>query len=313
MSLRDILRGSVGCLEPKKRLFIAITVVVMIIAIILSPNTATAVALVLAIAAFALIAVHCWSNKGEDAKETLVSGPTGRLAQTGFDSELLPAAPGGPCKSSGSFCPNGKKEGFLGVGGPLPGPHAPYPVATPVVEATGTEPDANWVGNGLRDDSTGAAVLNSPRGYPGGFEDMEDFSTDSTGGPQFYGPAIDSTNNTFDVDSDVAMSSVDPGADDAWALGHTDRLEGDYDTAPEGNPFDLARTAAPLAAGPCVDDEANDDELDGDEGMTLQGLSRNDPTRVEAGIFNRLRDLKPYLDEETAEAENKIWWGAHEV
>jgi hypothetical protein len=326
MSFKRLLSSSGG---RQNRLFLAITIIVVIIVIIVAPNTATAIALVLAIVALAIAICHSKDGKrGGADRETMVSGPTCRLSQTGFDTELLGCS-AGP-KGSKSFCPNaappggaplesapglgptseepseGKKEGFLGNGGYLPGPRAPYAVAAPEITANGVD-ENGWEG--------GDIVLHSPRGYPGGFESMEDFSTDSTGGPTFYGPVVDSADNSSfaDMGSDTEMSSIDPGADDAWALGHRDRLEEDYDVEPDGNPFDLARTAAPLAAGPCVDDEANNDELDGDEGMSLQGLSRNDATRVEAGIFNRRRDMDKYFREELQESENKYWYGAHEV
>lgn len=81
----------------------------------------------------------------------------------------------------------------------------------------------------------------------------------------------------------------------------------------EGNPFGLNRAQAPRAAGPCTDDEANNDEYDGDDRIARSGLTRNEPTRVTAGTINRKRDLDPYLREEVEEYEDLNWWGRHEV
>lgn len=93
--------------------------------------------------------------------------------------------------------------------------------------------------------------------------------------------------------------------------GHTDRSR--YEDPPEGNPFDPMRVRADLAAGPCVDDEANDNEIDGDEKMAYQGSVRNDATRVTAGTINRRRDMDKYFREEVEEAEEREWWGRHEL
>jgi hypothetical protein len=97
------------------------------------------------------------------------------------------------------------------------------------------------------------------------------------------------------------------------ADGHRDRTEGDNDYAPDGNPYNLSREAAEEAAGPCIDDEANDDELDGDERITYQARSRNDATRVTAGTMNRRRDLQKFFEEECLDSEDRQWWGRHEV
>jgi len=93
--------------------------------------------------------------------------------------------------------------------------------------------------------------------------------------------------------------------------GHIDRSR--YEVAPEGNPFDPMRVRSDLAAAPCVDDEANDNEIDGDERMAQQGAARNDATRTTAGTINRLKDMRKYLEEETLEAEEREWWGRNEV
>jgi hypothetical protein len=109
-----------------------------------------------------------------------------------------------------------------------------------------------------------------------------------------------------------------PGAIDAdeydehEAWGHRDRTLDDSDSAPVGNPYDLSRTYSEPAAGPCVDDEANQAEITGDEGMVYHGLHRNDATRVAAGTMNRRRDLQKYLDDEVSVAQDREWWGRHE-
>lgn len=99
----------------------------------------------------------------------------------------------------------------------------------------------------------------------------------------------------------------------AWAQGHHDRQAvTDYDVI-DGNPFDVSRIASPQAAGACFDDEANDAEADVDEQNVNQVRSRNDETRVIAGIMNRTKWLTPYLKEELDEYENLNWWGRNEL
>jgi hypothetical protein len=105
----------------------------------------------------------------------------------------------------------------------------------------------------------------------------------------------------------IEIDEYDTEAD----AGHVDRSR--YDDAPEGNPFDPMRIRSDLAAGPCVDDEANDNEIDGDERMANQGTARNDAARVTAGTINRLKDMDKYFREEVAEAEEREWWGRNEL
>jgi hypothetical protein len=95
-------------------------------------------------------------------------------------------------------------------------------------------------------------------------------------------------------------------------LGHHDRTELDNVSASDGNPFNLSRISAPHAAEACIDDEANADELDGDERINYQMRSRNDPSRVAAGTMNRSCDLDKYLREEVEEESDREWWGRHE-
>lgn len=94
--------------------------------------------------------------------------------------------------------------------------------------------------------------------------------------------------------------------------GHRDRTEGDGDYAPAGNPYNRGRISWPAAADACVDDEANDAEMDGDELMTYHGRARNDAERVTAGTMNRRRDMDKYFREEVEIAEQREWWGRHE-
>ena len=95
--------------------------------------------------------------------------------------------------------------------------------------------------------------------------------------------------------------------------GHHDRDSDENDRAPYGNPFNLNRVGAPHAAGPCLDDEANDDELDGDERINYQALSRNDHSRATTGTMGRKTYLDSYIREEVTEEEGREWWGHHEV
>ncbi len=107
--------------------------------------------------------------------------------------------------------------------------------------------------------------------------------------------------------------NIDEYDDSAPGLGQHDRLEGDNSAAPEGNPFNPSRVAAPFAADACIDDEANNDEIDGDERTNYQALSRNDPTRAIIGSMNSRCGLDKYLREEVEEAEDETWWGRHEL
>lgn len=123
------------------------------------------------------------------------------------------------------------------------------------------------------------------------------------GRPHGYPGAIDP-----EGDYDMAQSLNE----DSLNEGHHDRSVGDNVFAPDGNPFSLNRVGAPHAASACFDDEANDDELDGDERINYQARSRNDPTRVTAGTMNRRCDLDKYLREEVEEEDDREWWGRHE-
>ena len=105
-------------------------------------------------------------------------------------------------------------------------------------------------------------------------------------------------------------------ADSQWpnsAAGSRDRITGQNETAPLGNFYDSGRNAAPETPGPCVDSEANGDEIDADEANTYQVRSRNDPVRVITGSMERQRDMDRYLREEVLEAEEREWWGRHEI
>ena len=52
--------------------------------------------------------------------------------------------------------------------------------------------------------------------------------------------------------------------------------------------------------------------LDGDERITHQVRSRNDPERVWAGALQKKAFIEPYVAEELADAEDRPWWGRHE-
>lgn len=100
--------------------------------------------------------------------------------------------------------------------------------------------------------------------------------------------------------------------DTEGAFGHRDQTEGDMDSVPMGNPYNTGRISYPPAADSCVDDEANDGEIDADELNTYQARARNDATRVTAGTMNRRKDLEKYLEEELEEAYEREWWGRSE-
>lgn len=107
--------------------------------------------------------------------------------------------------------------------------------------------------------------------------------------------------------------AIDPDEyDSEAAYGHRDLTEGDNDYMPYGNPFNTGRISAPLAADACIDDEANDDQLDGDERNAYQVRSRNDATRVTAGTMNRRQDVDKFFREELEQEQDREWWGRHE-
>jgi hypothetical protein len=109
-----------------------------------------------------------------------------------------------------------------------------------------------------------------------------------------------------------AIDGVDDHDSDA-GYGHLDREEGENAEMPYGNIYNRNRVSTPQAAEACLDDEANDAEMDGDELMTFQGRARNDAERVTAGTMNRRKWMKPYLDEELDQSEAQYWWGRSEV
>ena len=108
----------------------------------------------------------------------------------------------------------------------------------------------------------------------------------------------------------VQQEAAYPGAIDTESeMGHrTARIT---DFVPEGNPY-VSTRLAPDHGEVCVDDEANDEEIDGDERMNYQSRSRNDSTRATAGTMNRRKDLDRYLREEVEDEERRVGWGEHE-
>jgi len=115
----------------------------------------------------------------------------------------------------------------------------------------------------------------------------------------------------IDVDGETDMYALE--YDEFGEYGHEDSPYSAAMSAPYGNPFDLDSMGSPAAARADFDDEANNDEMDGDERITYQQRSRNDPTRVTAGTMNRHKMLDPYLRGEVEEEADSPWWGRHEV
>lgn len=74
---------------------------------------------------------------------------------------------------------------------------------------------------------------------------------------------------------------------------------------------EAAMAKAAMAASAMA--EANDEDIDGDEANTYQVRARNDMVRATAGTMRRQRDMDKYLREEVAEAEDRYWWGRHEL
>jgi hypothetical protein len=110
--------------------------------------------------------------------------------------------------------------------------------------------------------------------------------------------------------------AIELDADSQWpasAAGTRDQDRGDYAAAPKGNFYNYGRVSAPETAGPCADGEANADEIDLDEKNTYQVRSRNDPVRITAGTMRRQSEMDRYFREEVLEAEERVWWGRHEI
>ena len=95
------------------------------------------------------------------------------------------------------------------------------------------------------------------------------------------------------------------------SMGYTDWLVGEADRVPEGNPHDFDRIRSPQAPPPCVDGDAVN-YFDGDELNTYHARSRNIPERTWTGIMEKKQKLEPYLSEELAQTQDRVWWGRHE-
>ena len=110
--------------------------------------------------------------------------------------------------------------------------------------------------------------------------------------------------------------AIELDADSQWpasAAGTRDRDRADDAAAPKGNFYNYGRASAPETAGPCADGEANADDIDADEANTYQVRSRNDPVRITAGTMRRQIEMDRYFREEVLEAEDREWWGRHEI
>lgn len=296
---------------------LALIIVVIIALAIISPKAAAIG--VLAGVLFAAITLVSRSQGEKSDFNSVQPSPeidsNGRLVELGFDEQLkrdcenaLASCGPGVCdgpRSAGAVIEKAAiavadggegREGFASTYSFLPGQRPPYAVATP--PAAFGQISQKFTQNSEAKKDTEFS------GYKGAI-DGADFDIDSAGGPVFTG--------SEDLNGEVPPDSPDMSADDAWFRGHRDRLEDMYEEFPEGNPYQLSRTAAPKMAEPCIDDEANDDQYDIDERNTYQARARNDATRVEAGIFNRRVFLDPYLREEVEEREDIPWWGRHEV
>jgi hypothetical protein len=94
---------------------------------------------------------------------------------------------------------------------------------------------------------------------------------------------------------------------DVYNFGRTAAPPGDYYSSA------IAKAAMAEAAIAAVMTEANDEDIDGDEANTYQVRARNDMVRATAGTMRRQRDMDKYLREEVAEAEDRYWWGRHEL
>lgn len=139
------------------------------------------------------------------------------------------------------------------------------------------------------------------------------------GAPAPYPVKVAPPAPTAELPATGAPRSVYPGAIEVSGyetepeFGHRDRLDAADRDEPYGNPYNRSRISRPAAAAADVDDEANDAEMDADELNTYQASARNDAVRVAAGTMNRRTELDPYFREEVEEAEDREWWGRHEL
>ena len=138
-----------------------------------------------------------------------------------------------------------------------------------------------------------------------------DFPSGAAPAPAPFAPSGAPYRGAIDVDGKTDMYALE--YDEFGEYGHEDSPYSAAMSAPYGNPFDLDSIGSPAAARADFDDEANNDEMDGDERITYQQRSRNDPTRVTAGTMNRRKMLDPYLRGEVEEEADRPWWGRHEV
>jgi hypothetical protein len=132
------------------------------------------------------------------------------------------------------------------------------------------------------------------------------------GAPEPYAVAVPMPQAPIDYGHYPGAIDIDEYDTEA-IYGHRDRTEGDNENMPFGNPYNGGRISAPMSAAECIDDEANDGEMDGDEQNTYQARARNDHERVVAGTMNRRKDLDKYFREEVEEAEDREWWGRDEI
>ncbi|MDE2097646.1 MAG: hypothetical protein KGL39_10395 [Patescibacteria group bacterium] len=278
-------------MDEKIKTLAVLALVVIIIVAVCVKDLAVVVMITLGFASALVLAAREAAHKQSDSG--LQS--TSRLAQTGFDPELTGEAGGLP-QAGQQYCPMSTARERSGA--------AVEADALAAVNGRST-----FTGRRERFESYPVpgphppmAVSDLPfddrplKGYKGAI-DIDDYEG---GQPSYTGSA-----QSF-------PESVDIGSDDSFAYGHHDRRA--YAKNPrEGNPFDLSRTAAPEAAEPCVDDEADNDSYDADERNAYQVRSRNDSTRVDAGTMRRRKEMDKYFRSEVAAQEEIPWWGRHEI
>jgi len=152
-----------------------------------------------------------------------------------------------------------------------------------------------------RPDSTPAATDGRREGY-----------APLPGAPPPYPAGVLGTKRAANEDRYPGSIEVDDYDTEA-EYGHRDRMDGDNEDMPYGNPYNRSRISRPEGAGVEIDDEANSAEMDADELNTYHVAARNDPERVAAGTINLRKNITPYLEEECEEAQNREWWGVHEM
>ena len=271
-------------LEGYAGFFLVMSLAVIVAIIYLSPNTMTALVVVGLVTNFLIIA----------SQTTLMGDRAARSPG--------PAAAPGVAVSPPLAVATSLSEGFTSTTTAPPGGAPPAIVNMPA--ASGASVDVAAPGDAAVPGGAAAEIDSlGAQGYGEVYPGAIDFGGESPlSGPADEAPAMGHADLT------VAGGPGGPAAYPAWGPPGEPLSR---DGTPRGNPFDTDRIASAPAAGPCVDDDALAIH-DGDELNTYQARSRNDMTRVWAGIYRRKSLMDRYVREELDEEEDTRWWGRAE-